>query len=112
MMHEYRRRGPSEQPPEQELAAGRLQQILAPDHEVDAVAEVVHHHGELVGPLAQAVPQQQVPALRRRVLSRGPEPRVLEALDAGIDPEPHAPPGRPCPSPRAPAPARDTASPR
>ena len=68
MMQEDRRRRPAEQPAEQDLAAGGLEQVLAPDHQVHAVPEVVHHHGELVGPLPEPVAQQQVAALRRRVL--------------------------------------------
>src|SRR6476659_10235371 len=40
-----------EQPGEPDLAPGRRQQIDAADHQVDALAEIVHRHGELVGPV-------------------------------------------------------------
>ena len=67
--------------------------------------EIVHHHGELVGPLAEPVPQQQVAALGRRVLLPVTQPRVLEVLGAGIDPDPAPSPGAGL-EPARPAPAR------
>src|SRR5690606_35726657 len=59
-------------------------------HQIDAVAQVVDDHAELVGPLPRAVAHQHVAGLRRRVLRPPAQPQVLEALFARVDPHPHA----------------------
>ena len=67
-----------EQPAELELAAGRGEEVLAPDDQVDPLVEVVHHHRELVGPVAVAVAQEQVAALLGRDLAPLAEEQVVE----------------------------------
>ena len=56
------------------------------------LGEIVDGHRELVGPVAEAIANQQVTGLRRRVLGLRAERGVVEGLDAGIDPQPPAMP--------------------
>jgi hypothetical protein len=51
------------------LPAGRWKQVLAPNHQSNSVPHVVHRDRKLVGPVAQAVVQQQVAALRGGILN-------------------------------------------
>ena len=66
-------------------ASGRGEQVGAPDYQADGLGEIVDGHRELVGPVAEAIANQQVTGLRRRVLGLRPERGVVEGLDAGID---------------------------
>ena len=68
MVAERRRPLAAEQPRETDLTAGRRQQVLAADHQVDALAVVVDGGGELVGPVAEPIADQHVAALPRRIL--------------------------------------------
>ena len=90
VMQELRRRLAPQHAGEADLPARRVQQVGAPDHEVDRLLPVVNGDGELVGPVAAPIPDQQVAALGRGILHLGTEPEVVEALDAGIDPHPPA----------------------
>ena len=74
---------PAEQPAKADLATGGRQQVLAPDHHVDALLHVIHHDRELVGPLAKPVAHEQVTALGRRFLRLRPKAEVVESLGAG-----------------------------
>ena len=58
VVQEGRGRFASEQPREADLASGRREQIFAADHQVDALAEVVHADRELVGPIAESIADQ------------------------------------------------------
>ena len=91
MVDEDRRRRTSEQAAQPKLPSGGAQQVLAADDEIDAMAEIVHHDGQLVGPVAQAVPHQQVAALLRGVLALLTEAAIDEALLPGVDPDPDTP---------------------
>ena len=77
MVEEPRRHGPSEQPAEAHLRGRRLDEVLAPDHEIDPVAEIVDDHAHGVGPVA-------VPIADREVACRGHRPE--SATEHGIGP--------------------------
>ena len=64
-MKEARRLGAAEQPAEADLDRGGLQKIVAADHEIDPVTEIVHHDAQRVGPVAVLVPERRVTARRR-----------------------------------------------
>ena len=64
-MQEARRLGAAEQPTEADLNRRGLKKVVAADHKIDPVADVVHHHAQGVGPVAVLVPQRQVTARRR-----------------------------------------------
>src|SRR5258708_29669062 len=68
MVAERRRPLAPEEAREADLAARGRQQILAADHEVDALAVVVDGGGELVGPVAEPIANQDVTALLGRIL--------------------------------------------
>src|SRR6516162_4665798 len=78
-----------EQPREADLPAGRRKQILAANHEIDSLAEIVDGDRELIRPVAEAIADQDVSALRRGVQLPGSEAAIDELLDARI--QPHAP---------------------
>jgi hypothetical protein len=63
MVQERRRIDPTEHSCQTYLAAGRAEEILPSDHEIDALLEVVHWYGELVCPVPEPVPQQYVTTL-------------------------------------------------
>ena len=68
----------TEQSCEVDLPSGALEQVLAPDHDIDTVRHVIHHHRELVRPVAVAVAEQQVSALLRRLLHQMPKQEIIE----------------------------------
>src|SRR4051812_23183280 len=90
-MEEGRWRLPAEQAGEANLSAGRRQQVLAADHDVNPLPEVVDTHGELVGPVTEPIADQHVTALLRRVLLLATQALVDERLGPGI--YAHAPTG-------------------
>ncbi len=61
-----RRLGSAEKPGQPDLPAGRGQEVFPSNDQLDAVPEVVHRDGELIGPVSQPVADQQVAALRRQ----------------------------------------------
>ena len=65
-----------------DLPAGRRQQVLAPDHDIDPMLHIIHDDGELVSPLPEPVAHEQVAALGSWFLFLGTEPEVIESLDA------------------------------
>jgi len=79
MVQEHRRRGPAEQATQADLAAGRPEQVFSSYHQVHPVPQVVHHHRELVGPLAQPVAQEEIAALARREARDWQDPFVALA---------------------------------
>ena len=62
-MEKRRRFMTSEQAGELDLASGRFQQIVAPDHEGDTLPPVVDDRGELIRPVALPIADQQIAAL-------------------------------------------------
>src|SRR5947209_8085790 len=89
-MQELRRLVAAEQARELDLAAGRLQQILAADNERDALDDVVDGRGTLIHPVPVAIANQQIAALVGRPLLLRPETEIHESLDRRL--EPHAQP--------------------
>ncbi|MEY3702346.1 MAG: hypothetical protein RI891_1638, partial [Gemmatimonadota bacterium] len=79
-MEEGRRRRAPEESRETELASGGGEEILAADHEIDALFPVIDGDGELVGPLTEPVADEEIAALRHRVLGLWPKPQIIEAL--------------------------------
>src|SRR5258708_5315376 len=88
MVAERRRPLAPEEAREADLAARGRQQILAADHEVDALAVVVDGGGELVGPVAEPFANQDVTALLGRILFLRAENLVDECFNSGIHPHP------------------------
>ena len=82
-MQEDRRRRPAQQPAKCQLPTRRIEQVGAPYDEIHSLTQIVHHHGELVGPVAQPVPKQEIAALRRRLLRLRAEEPILEPFDPG-----------------------------
>src|SRR3954469_8588136 len=82
MMQKLRRLLAAEQARELHLAAGRRQQIVAADHQGDALHQVVDSRSELVAPVAVAIADQQVAALFGRSLFLWTVPQIDEPLDA------------------------------
>src|SRR5690606_35339285 len=70
---------------EEDLPAGGIEQVRAADHVGDALVGIVHHHGELVGPVA-------VSAAKYEVAYGGPHVLHLPAADQVV--EGHAGAGR------------------
>ena len=53
----------SEQPRQHDLAAGRSKQVIATNHEIHPMLQVVHDDGKLIGPVAGGFPEKQIAAL-------------------------------------------------
>src|SRR4030095_4804320 len=68
-----------------DLSSGRFEQIVPADDERDALAPVVDRRRELIGPVALAIPREQVPALRRRPLLAAPVPEIDERFDGRVE---------------------------
>src|SRR5688572_9035694 len=89
MMPEPRRRCTTDEPGQAKLTSRRIQQIDTANDVGYPLRVIVHRHGELIGPVTEAVADQHVPALPARVLFLGTHQLVEEAFGAGI--HPHAP---------------------
>ena len=63
-MQEARRLGAAEQPAEGDLHRRGLHEVVAADHEIDPVAEVVDHDAQGVRPVAVLVLERRVTARR------------------------------------------------
>lgn len=87
-MGELRRMLRAQHPRQPYLPTSRSEQILSSDHGRDAMAKVVYHHGELVGPVTQPVPQQQITTLTRGVLALLAQQEIGESFVAGLDHDP------------------------
>ncbi len=70
-----------------------VDEIRAPDDERDALPGVVDGHGELVGPVAVAVADQEVAALDRGLLVRRPRHTSSHVHPAVVEPHAQAPAG-------------------
>src|SRR5687768_6105363 len=88
-MPEPRRRGATDEPGQAKLTSRRIEQIDTADDVGDSLRVIVHRHGELIGPVTEAVADQHVPTLPAGVLLLGTQQLVEEALGAGI--HTHAP---------------------
>ena len=80
VVEKERRLRPAEQPRQPDLAAGGPEQIASANDEIDPLPPVVDDDGELIGPVAAAIPYQQVAALRHRILRLRTEHSVVELL--------------------------------
>ena len=89
MVEERGGRLASEQTRDADLPAGRREQILTANHQVDLLTEIVDGHGELIRPVAQTIADQYIAALQRRILLLQSQSLVDERLDPGI--HAHAP---------------------
>src|ERR1051326_5731739 len=78
----------SEQPRDLDLAAGRREEVVAANDERHSLHEIVDGRGELIRPVAFAVADDDVAALRRRLLLLRTVPQIVESLDRVV--EPHA----------------------
>src|SRR5436305_15105812 len=90
MVEKSLRSRPSEQPRELNLSAGRRQEIFAADDERHTLVEVIHRNGELVGPVAESVADQQVAARVEGPLFLRSQRHIIESLDGRFDPDAHA----------------------
>ncbi len=90
MVEKDRRLAPAQHAREPNLAAGRREQVLAANDQVHLLPLIVHHHRELVGPVAVPIPEQQVAALRRGGLAHRSRERVGESLLARFEHHAHA----------------------
>ena len=88
VVQELWRLGAADKTRELQLPAGGREQIVATDHERDALHQVVHRRGELVGPLAVAIAHEQIAALLRRPLLLQTVTQVDEALDGRLEAHP------------------------
>src|SRR5688572_22405076 len=79
VMQERRWMVPAKHFPEENLAAGRAQQVLAPDDQGDPLPGVVHRHAELIGPVPGGVAEQQITALAGRSMLLLAEPDIVES---------------------------------
>src|SRR5262249_54369489 len=86
-MEKLRRLSTPEEPRELNLAAGRCQQVVAPDDERHTLYMVVNGCGELVRPVAFAIADEQIATLLRRPLLLWTVTQVDEALDARLEPD-------------------------
>lgn len=93
-MEKSRRVGSAEQPREQDLTPGGVEQILAAHDEVDVLRPVVHRDSELVGPVAFAIADEQIAALIAWMLRLRTQPKIVETDDAVVEPHAKAEPGR------------------
>jgi hypothetical protein len=89
-MQEQRRIGPPEQTGQTELSPGGSQQITSSNDQIYVLACVIHHDGEVVGPIAQPVSQEEITALLRGLLRLGTQEPIYECLRPGLDRYPHA----------------------
>lgn len=80
-MKKARRNLPPKQPSHLNLPARRGEQILSADHQINALVEVIHHHRELIGPLAETIADQNIAALIGGGLLDSAEAQVFKALD-------------------------------
>src|SRR5262245_22599113 len=90
MVPEARWQRTSEEARESDLTSRGFEQVHAANDVGDALVEIIDRHGKLVGPVSQSVAQQQVAALRLRILHLLSAKPILEALDARIDAHPPA----------------------
>jgi hypothetical protein len=85
VVQENRWAGPTEQPRQPELPAGRGQQIASPNDQVYFLAGIVHYHGEMVGPISQAVSEEKIAALLGGLLDLLTHEAIHEPLGPGLD---------------------------
>ena len=87
-MKKCRRTLAAEQTGKLDLAAGRIEQILAAYDEIHVLQPVVDDDGELIRPVAVPIADEQIAALFGGPLLLRPEPKIVEPLDRGIQPDP------------------------
>jgi len=89
VVHEERRFAASQQPREIDLPARRVEQVLAPNYERDALTRVIGRRDPLIRPVADTVANEDVPALLVRPLLLLAKQAIVESLDRRLDA--HAP---------------------
>lgn len=65
------------------LARGGSQQIGAAHYMRDALCAIVHHHRQLVGPLAIGAAQDEITHFGCHILALAAHPAIFEANDSG-----------------------------
>src|SRR5947209_15551603 len=88
MMKKLRRLAPTEHARELDLPASRREQVVAADHQRHALHVIVDGRRELIRPVAVAILDEQIAALRRRLLLLRPMAEIDEPLNRIV--EPHA----------------------
>jgi len=81
MMRETRRRRATEQTRQTDLPTGGCEQVGAADDLGDALLDIVGDHRKLIRPIAEPIANQQVSALRGRVLRLRATQAILESFD-------------------------------
>src|SRR5215203_11508 len=89
MMLKRRRLGSSKHAGETYLAAGRGQQVLSPNHQVNALLQIIHDHPELVRPVAQTILHEHISALPCWILVLVSQNTVIEAFGSIPDHHPN-----------------------
>jgi hypothetical protein len=77
-----------EQSCELNLPAGRVEQILAAYDEVHVLQPVIDDDGELIGPVAVSIADQQIAALFGGLLLLPPKPEIVEPFDRRLQSQP------------------------
>ena len=83
MMEELRRLGSAEKPCQLDLAAGRVEQILAANHNRHALQPVVDDDRKLIGPVSMAIADEEVAALFGRSLLLRAETKIQKRSNVG-----------------------------
>src|SRR6188472_3578912 len=83
-MPEARRGDAAEHARQSNLTARGRQQVDAANHVADALQVIVYGRRELIAPVAEAIANQQVPALEARLLFLRPEQFVEKSFDAWL----------------------------
>ena len=91
-MQECRWIGPAEKPCQLDLAAGRVEQVLAANHNRHPLQPVIDGDRKLIRPASMSIANEEVAALFGRPLLLRSEPEISEALCRRV--EPHAKPQR------------------
>lgn len=84
MMDEARHLSAPEQGGKSHLSPCAGEEILTADDGIHSEEEIIHGDGELIGPLAEPITDQQVTALLSGLLCDLSEAKIGEALDAGL----------------------------
>lgn len=90
-MVQISRRGvPPEEARDLNLPAGRGQDVLAANHEIDALIEIVDHDRELIGPVSMAIAREDIAGDVRGDLFHRPQPEIGERDALGREEDPPA----------------------
>src|SRR5215211_6650498 len=90
MMRERRRLSSSKHAGQAYLAPGRGEQVLSPNHQVDALLQIIHHDRELIRPVAETILHEQISALPCWILFLLSQNAIVEAFESLLDRHPNA----------------------